>query len=418
MNQRAARESVADWHHTIPRHVPVELVHPFDHIAGEEVHQFPPTAIEPHRSRPIFYSPLYGGFWVLTQYTDIRAVLQDADLFRQVQNGTVPPIPQPRNYIPHSLDPPDHLPWRQAMLPLFAPGRLDALGAELRSTARDAAERVAPLGHCDFLADYARALPVARFCRQLGLPADHVDEFFHLGDELIYGTDRVSVSRGADAAKAHRFRYGAAIEAILEDLLERRREAEPGEDIVSQLIATTFNGRRLTDDEILNIIGFLFFAGTDSTSGAMAYATMHLATHPHDRRIVIEQPHRWNDFVEELLRLHSVHFLARRASRDTTVADAKIKEGDLVMLPTCAAGRDPNIFDEPSRFNPDRPDKRHFAFGVGPHRCLGIHQARMEITIALEEFHRAVPDYVLDETQPIEFVCGPKSRPRAVPLVY
>src|SRR5262249_30786475 len=157
---------------------------------------------------------------------------------------------------------------------------------------------IVPKGSCEFFSEFAMVLPVARFCRQLGVPDDRYEEFLKLGEELIYGSARVAVRDGAEAAKAHRLDYSDRIEAVGRDAVTERR-LEPGDDVVSTLLEERFEDRPLTDDEILNIVTFLFYAGTDSTSTAIAFAVLHLATHPDDRDTFVSHPEIRASAVEE-----------------------------------------------------------------------------------------------------------------------
>ena len=159
----------------VPDHVPDELVVEYNLLTGETLERCPQMLPVEHQDRPVLFSPLHGGFWVLTRYKEVREALQDAETFGQV--GTIPRMPNPHPNIPNSLDPPELLQWRQLMLPLFAPKRVAALEPVYREIARERLDLIAPKGHCEFVAEYAQVLPVWRFCKQLGLPADRSQEF-------------------------------------------------------------------------------------------------------------------------------------------------------------------------------------------------------------------------------------------------
>jgi cytochrome P450 len=402
----------------IPDHVPDHLVLDFDHVKGPEIQQFPPTALEGMRSRRVFYTLAHGGYWVLTRNEDIRHAFQDAESFGQSPGGAIPLVPFARRNIPVALDPPQHKPWRRLLLPLFSPRHIAAQQPMLRASAKARLAEIAPRGRCDFFAEYALVLPVARFCHQLGLPAERVGTFLELGSELIYGTAQIAVKQGHEAAAEHRLRYGREIEAVVEEVIARRKR-ERGDDIVSQLLDASFDGEPLAVEQILDIVTFLFFAGTDSSSIAIAFAVYYLAQNPKDRREIVKRPEILPSAVEELLRYGSVHYIPRVVRRDLEFAGVQMRKGDLVALSTSAAGRDPGIFDHPETVDLERSSNRHLAFGAGAHRCLGAHMASQEMVIALEEFHKVIPDYSLDPEAEISFeIAAGKSRPRTVPLVY
>lgn len=390
----------------------------YDPLNGPEVTAFPPTALNDLRDDPMFYSPLHGGFWVATRYDEVRAILLDAERFGQSPHGSIPRVPYARPRIPNSIDAPEHTFWRKALLPLFAPRWTSSLEPMLRAVARERVTEIARHGRCDVLAEYAFTLPVARFSAQLGLPESEHARFLEIGHELIYGTVRVRNALGAEAAATHRAEYGERIDAIVSDLIRSRR-AERGEDIVSALLDLRRDGEPLADDDILSVVSFLFFAGTDSTATAIAFAMLHLAQDGADRQLLREDPDVWPTAVEELLRIGAVHHLGRVARSDVDIAGQLVRAGDLVVAPTGAANRDPAQFPAPDRVELTRRPNRHLTFGLGPHRCLGANQARLELTIALQEFHRLIPDYELDPGTAITYISsGGKSRPSVVPLRF
>ncbi len=391
---------------------------PYDPVAGPEVRAFPPTALRGYREFPVFHSPLHGGFWVATDYRTVRQVLRDATSFCQSPNGSVPRVPYTRPRVPNSIDDPEHRTWRKLLLPLFAPRWSDALEPMLRATARETLDLLAPAGSCEALGQYAFALPAARFCAQLGLPVERQAEFLHLGNELIYGTVRVRAEHGDAAAASHRARCSDRIDDELGELVARRRTT-PGDDIVSALLGAERDGSPLTDDEILNVVSFLFFAGIDSTATAIGFALLHLAQHPDDRRALTRRPELWPTAVDELLRVGAVHHLGRLTGAAVELAGVTIPAGELVLAPTAAANRDPAVFDAPDDVRLDRSPNHHLTFGVGPHHCLGAGQARLEMAIALQEFLARIPEFELDPDVAVTYVSsGGKSRPSAVPLRY
>jgi cytochrome P450 len=391
---------------------------PYDPVNGVEITSFPPTSLNPFRDNPMFYSPLYGGFWVPTSYSTVYSILRDADTFGQSPNGSIPRIPYVRPRIPNSIDSPAHQFWRRILLPLFAPRWTAALEPMLRELARKNVAEIALRGKCEVLSDYAFALPVARFCAQLGLPPSEQATFLRIGNELIYGTVRVRNERGAEAAAEHRADYGYQIDTIMAELI-RDRKAKPGDDIVTALLDVRRNGESLSDEDILNVVTFLFHAGTDSTATAIGFAMLYLAQSPFDRDLLDQQPNLWPSAVEELLRIGAVHHLGRVARSDVEIEGQLIRAGEMIMVPTGAANRDPAAFPAPDDVDLARSPNRHLTFGVGPHRCLGAAQARLEVTVALQEFHHVVRDYELDPSVPISYLTsGGKSRPDAVHLRF
>ncbi len=140
-------------------------------------------------------------------------------------------------------------------------------------------------------------------------------------------------------------------------------------------------------------------AGLDTTRSVLGFAFHHLATHPEDRRQLVEEPELWPRAVEEMIRLYSLVFQdGREVTRDLDFHGVKMKKGDLIWIGLAAANRDPRKFENPDEFDMFRADlNHHVGFGAGIHRCLGMHLARAELVIALEEWHARIPDYRIAE---------------------
>ncbi|MGE3582859.1 MAG: cytochrome P450, partial [Hyphomonadaceae bacterium] len=254
----------------------------------------------------------------------------------------------------------------------------------------------------------------------LGLPTENFGYFHKLSHDLIYTPNTIWKEQGEAAAKAARKATNDEIEAFLADIL-RQRKASPGDDVISMLLASEVNGRPVTDEEALNMTTLLFFAGTDSTAASITYAHVFLATHPGHKRQIIA---RLNDpdFIwqasEELLRFNGFHHMSRSVTRDGEFAGVQLKAGDMIVLPTASANRDAGHYPDPASVDFSRENARtHLTFGAGVHRCLGSHLATLQLRIALEEVHAAIPDYELDG--PVEFISGgPKITPFRAPMRF
>lgn len=403
----------------IPDHVPPELVVPYDFAHGPEVMAFPPAALDGFRDkRAVFYSTFYGGFWVFTRYDDIRAAFQNHELFKQDQG--IPRAPFNRLFIPLGLNPPEHMPYRKIMTALFSARHIAYLEPIIRGVARDQLAKLAPRGEMELASEFALTLPAASFCGQLGLPTDDFERFHRLSQDLIYRPNQIWKEKGEEAAKTARKKANDELEKVVADLIPLRQK-DPGEDVISLLLTSDVNGRPVTVDEAHNMTTLLFFAGTDSTAAAISFAHAFLAKNPEHRRKVIARLHE-PDFIwrvsEELIRFHGFHHMSREVTRDEVFAGVQLKKGDSIVLPTGSANRDETQFPKPFEVDFDRSNaKTHLTFGAGVHRCLGSHLATLQLRIALEEFHRVIPEYRL--SGPVEYMSGgPKTTPHRVPLVF
>jgi cytochrome P450 len=208
------------------------------------------------------------------------------------------------------------------------------------------------------------------------------------------------------------------ITAYLKDLIAARRGA-PQQDVISDLLAGEIDGQPIDDEAALDTAVLLFIAGLDTVTAALGWIFYHLARNPVDRRRIVDEPALIPQAVEELLRYHSFLDVARTAVVDTTVGECPIRKGDRILIDSRSAGRDEAEFDRAAIIDFDRPASanRHLAFGAGPHRCLGSHLARMELRVAVEEWHRLIPDYHLDPGAQIRFYGGGVAQLRELPLI-
>lgn len=399
--------------------IPRQLVVEYDHIYGPEVSAFPPNAVDGFREeRAAFYSSCYGGFWVLTRYEDIRAAFRDHELFVQHALG-LPVNPYSRIHIPLMLDEPDHGKYRKLMVPIFAPRMVARLEEVVRNVARKEIARIAPLGECELVDDFAVAMPAAMYCGMLGVDTSNFRKFNQLSVGLIFGAADVLQQEGEEAARDYRTKVSKEIDEILKGLIAERK-VNRGDDVISILLDADLEGRKLTDDEVLNMASLLFFAGTASTTSMMTYAFMFLAQHPEHRQQIIDDPGITRQAATELIRYHGFHQIRREVSRDTVFAGVEMKKGDLILLPTGGANHDPRQYPNPHVVDFHRPNSQaHLSFGAGVHQCIGQHLATLQIMAALQEFHAVIKDYRLDPNKPIKYMTSQaKTVPRYVPMTF
>lgn len=177
---------------------------------------------------------------------------------------------------------------------------------------------------------------------------------------------------------------------------ERRKDPrDPAEDMVTRLVQAELDGEPLSHDTILTTCMSIMLAGLDTTRSALGYIFTHLATHDDDRRMLIEEPESTRDAVEEFIRMYPLVIQAGREVQESAEFE-RIDMGakDVVWLGIGSANRDPRKYDDPDKFVLGRPGiNQHLAFGAGPHRCLGMHLARLELAVVLEEWHKLIPEY-------------------------
>lgn len=389
-----------------PAHVPEDLVVRYDMYHGDGVMTFPPTAaLAP--GKDLFYSSMYGGFWVVTRYELSRAIYQDPDTFNQWAKG-IPANPFSKLFKPLYLNPPEHILWRKVLTPLFSPRQLQRYEEFIRGVAKRQIAMIAPKGKTEIVADFADVIPGEMFCFMLGLDKEDYPRFAQLAHDLIFGPAAALKNGGSvEAAREARVKANEEIDDIIAKLIPERRKNR-GEDIVSVLLDGEVNGQPLSEDDIITMTTLLFFAGTDSTRAAITYAFNMLANQPELRDRLVNEPGIIKQATDELVRLHGFHMSARVATKDTEVGGVLIKEGDIVTLSTGASNRDADKFENPNVADFDRANAHSYlTFGAGPHRCIGSHSATLQMRVALEEWHKVIKDYRIDgDAEPISFVGG------------
>jgi cytochrome P450 len=190
-----------------------------------------------------------------------------------------------------------------------------------------------------------------------------------------------------------RAEVGREIYDYFERVIDERTK-QPQDDIVTYLIGCEIDGEKISRNDILDICFLQLIAGLDTVTSTLGCNIAYLAANPEQRRRIVEDPSMIPNAIEELLRWETpVTGVPRVVKQDVTVRGVEIKAGETVMLMLGSADIDRGVFPDAENVDFDRERNRHLAFGAGPHRCLGSHLARIELTTAMEEWHKRIPDY-------------------------
>lgn len=330
-------------------------------------------------------------FWLLTRMTEIRDAFQDPSTFSNRSVTPAEPNP-PYLWIPEMLDPPIHTKWRQLLGPLFAPGAVDRLEPKVRARFSEILDDVAERGQCDYVADVALRFPNTIFMELMGLP---------VSDAALFQDWETAILHHGGTSSGTALKAMQEVMAYFTDLVEERRK-QPREDILSIASRWEIDGEPVNQNDLLALCLLLFMAGLDTVAMQLSYSMYHLATHPDDRARINAEPALLAPAIEEFLRYYAFVSPGRKVVQDTEIAGCPVKAGQMVWLPLASANRDPREFRDADKVIIDREDNRHIAFGAGPHRCLGSHLARRELTIGLGEWHKRIPDYRLDPDRPVQ----------------
>jgi hypothetical protein len=354
---------------------------------------------------PVARSDELGGFYLLSRYADVNEALRDSRRF----SSRFPGIPQteklPLSVPPLDQDPPEHTRYRQMLLPFFTAGRAATLESLARETAR---QRVSQLrSGDDVYVDYCFSMPSTVLAQILGVDgSDH--KRFQEWIELT--VDQGQGATGSQQAHLEIFQY-------LADLIEQRRAA-PKDDLLTFLLDVEVDGEQLSDMERLGMAQLLLIAGIDTTANTLANSIWYLAQDKEARHRLASDPSLMPSAVEEFLRIYAPVSIRRTPTQDVELSGGLVPDGEALFLLIPSANRDDRQFANPDDVLLDREHNDHIAFGAGVHRCLGVHIARMELRIGLEEFLAVVPDFELADPVDVEWKPGPIRGPKRFALRF
>jgi cytochrome P450 len=346
------------------------------------------------------YSTAGGGLIVLGRHADCSAVLRDPRVSSERSRSLLtPPDAQPTRGLSFlSMDPPDHTRLRRLVSKAFTPRVIARLAPRIRDVTNELLSAAAARDsrELELVSQLAYPLPVRIISELLGVPAGDHHRFAVWSARLAHSlqprfiADDQEAAGDADAARREFGDY-------FHDLIARRR-AEPGDDLLTELIRAEDAGSRLSEAELLSTCILLLVAGHETTVGLIANAVLALLRHPGQFAALRANPALADSAVEETLRYDPpVQMTARIAREAMRIGDVDVPDGAMILLLLAAAGRDPGIFPDPGRFDITRTGSNHLAFAAGPHFCLGAPLARLEASIALTAFAERVTEPELAE---------------------
>ncbi|WP_397590135.1 cytochrome P450 [Sphingorhabdus sp.] len=378
----------------IPLHVPPELVRDIDYFAILGVEADPYTAwLQALDGGPrMIYTPRNGGHWIVWTFDDIRAVLRDYEKFssyppaipRTLVQG---PYPQP----PVGADPPEHTPFREMLQPAFTPRAIVGMEKHIRQLTNELIDNFIDSGHCEFVGDFAQRMPIGVFLGLMGLPDSDREQLLECAHQRMRGATEADRIGGAMALGAYA------------DLKLRERRGNPQDDLLSRIANYEINGKLTDFDQLRTLVVTLLLAGLDTVVNTLSFVTRWLAEAPERRAelaSILNDDQKVMRATEELLRRFSVPCIARAVRDDMEFNGVQMQAGDPVLSIISMAGLDSSKYVDPMVVDFDRDPGLQVNFGAGVHRCIGMHLARMEIRIFLEEWMRRIPEFHLVEGNP------------------
>jgi cytochrome P450 len=346
-------------------------------------------ANELRESCPHFYNQYSdGGYWVFTRHEAVRDIYKTPEVFSSESITPWEPNPIYR-FVPTQVDAPDHIKYRRILNPWFSPKAMEAAAPMMRQICRGFLRPLVAKGSCDYIEEFALRFPTAAFLTVIGVPISYTELFTGWVDSFFggFGGDPEGAAAMGKALSEMR-------EFWTEQLDDRRGGPERDGDLFAYLLNARFDDEPLADEVLLDMCTVLTLAGLDTTRAELGYMMHHLALHPEHRRQLVEDPELAPLAVEETLRYYTIIFGdGRKVTRDVEFHGVQLKQGDMVYGLVAGANRDPRHWEQADEFVIDRKRNNHFGFASGPHRCLGMHLARREMAIAVQEWLALIPDF-------------------------
>jgi cytochrome P450 len=392
------RAPVTDW------------VNDFDHTDPRWTENPYPIWDQLRAASPVVHTDRFLGVYMPTTFEAVKEISYDTDHFssrRIIVRNSRPEQVQPAP--PITSDPPEHKPAKRLLLPPFTPDAVAKLEPRVRAICNELIDDFIEDPGCDAAAAYTKNIPVKTICHMLGIPESDSDQFIRWIHEIL----ELGIHDDAMLMKAIQEMAVYFIGHI------ERRKQHPTDDLITTLMsARDPSGQPLSDMHVLGSLRLLLVAGIDTTWSAIGASLWHLATHPADRERLIAEPELMPTAIEEFLRAYSPVTMAREVMKETTISGCPVKPGNMVLLSFPAANRDPAVFPDADQVKIDRKENPHVAFGLGIHRCVGSNLARMEMTVAIEEWLKRIPEFRLDPSQKVRWSEGTVRGPRQLPLLF
>jgi cytochrome P450 len=369
----------------------------FDHHSAE-FNADPHAAWLALQETPVVWSEDYGGFWVISDHQGNYDVLQNTDVFTSERVLPTPSLTVPsfssrasdEPILPMELDPPHHGPVRQLLNAGLSPGASRKMQPIIEHWATTCIDAVIEAGECDLLYDITGPVPAYVTMDWLGFPHDRILEAAETVHHLV------GYPPGSE--ECDKARQSTMIEQTLWETCAARRK-EPHDDLISRLMTQEVDGKPVTDSIIVRLAYVLVVGGVDTTTSLTSSALVHLNRHRELRQRLIDDPALIESATEEFLRVYPpLSSIARAARKDFEYRGCQVQSGDRVLVSRHAGNYDEKVFDCPEEFRADRFPNRHVSFGLGPHRCVGSHLARLMFQEVLRQVLRRMPDYELDES--------------------
>ena len=382
----------------LPDHVPESLVRDFD-IYGppgidSDFHEAWATLLQEDDSCPLVWTQANEGHWLPTRSSIIEEILTDYTRFSSRSIIIPKSHSADHGLLPTTIDPPEHHFYRKTLNHSMAPAAVNAMSDDIRSIVTSLIDGFVEKGHCNFTRDFADILPIRVFLSMMDLPENDIPQTKYWTDQLIRPDGSITFADALQNLKDYIAPY------------VDQRMGKEGVDMLSRMINTDTNGRRLNREEAIKLSIQVFIAGVDTVVNLLGFVFLFLARSEKHRLQISQGEISVGQAVEEILRRFPLVTVAREVTEDMEFHGVHLKAGDIVAAPTPLAGMDNTFTPNAVDVEFGRKYGTSLTFGRGAHTCPGKNLARVELRIAIEEWLKRIPDFHVDGDSPVSFSSG------------
>lgn len=398
-----------------PAHVPAVLVYDVDmyQLDGiDEGYHEAWTKLRTEGMPDLIWTPLTGGHWIAMSGETVQEIYSDPSRFSSEVIFLPKEAGENYDMVPTRMDPPEHTPYRKALDKGLSLAQIRKVEGKVREVAVELIEGFSDKGECDFSAEYANVFPVKVFMALANLPLEDVPTLSRFA-KMMTRPEGNTPEEMAAVLKAGNDGFFAYVEPII-----NARRGKDGDDLITVMVNSDINGERISHEKALGLISLLLLGGLDTVVNFLSFMMIHLARNPELVAELRGDKMKLMRSAEEMFRRFPVVSEARMVAKDQTYRGVELKRGDMILLPTALHGLDEKLNPDPWKVNLERRGISHTTFGGGPHRCAGMHLARMEVIVTLEEWLNRIPAFSLAEGAKPTYHSGIVAAVDDVPLVW
>ena len=337
----------------------------------------------------LVWTPFTGGHWIAMTGDAVREIYADPSRFSSEVIFLPKEAGEKYQMVPTRMDPPEHTPYRKTLDKGLSLGQIRKVESRVRAVAAELIADFADRGSCDFAADYAGIFPVRVFMALADLPLSDVPVLSRFARQMTRPQGSTPDEMAADLDAGNKG-FDAYVDPII-----RQRIGGTGDDLITVMVNSQINGQPIDHDKAVGLISLLMLAGLDTVVNFLSFFMIYLGRHPELVAEIRADPVKLMRGAEELFRRFPVVSEARMVAKDQEYRGVQLKRGDMVLIPTTIHGLDESLNPQALTLDLNRRGISHSTFGGGPHRCAGLHLARMEVIVTLEEWLKRIPEFRL-----------------------